>query len=230
MAQSRTASILLAAASATAVCNAQTPVAAGPLVINGSAASGGVATLDVARRVLITCLGNETGHTFTVTGTDRGGNPQRELIAGPNVGSAYSVFDYKSVTIVSISAAANGGVTVGTNAVASTRWVALDNNLAVFNLGVGVNFAGQTGSVQLEATIDAYDKQAVDSLPIGNGDSSFAGLSSSTFVAPVPFPIGTAITVDSLSQVVTPVRAVRITVASGATVSAVRLTVQQQGL
>ena len=116
----------LAAASATAICASQTP-SAGALTINGSAATGGVATLDTARRVLITCAGNESGKTFTITGTNYNGKTQTETLAGPNATTVQSVLDYKTITSVSISANAAGAVTVGTNGVASSRWVYVDS-------------------------------------------------------------------------------------------------------
>lgn len=227
MAQAQTASILLAAASATAVCASQTPGAAGALTINGGSASSGVATLDVARRVLITAAGNESGKTFTITGTDRSGIPQREVVAGPNTTTGQSVYDYKTVTSVVISAAAAGTITVGTSAVASSRWIVLSDNGPNFNVGYAVAFAGLAGSVTLEGTSDKIDRAAWEASPSGCGDMSAAGLSASTWAAPVAMAIGSAITVDTSAATTVPVRAVRITTASGATSGSIRLTVIQ---
>lgn len=117
----------LASASANAICLSQTPAGAGALTLNGALVSGSVATLDVARRVLITCVGNETGKTFTLTGTSYNDRVQSETLAGPNATTVQSVLDYKTVTSITISAAAAGAITVGTNSVASSRWLRLDN-------------------------------------------------------------------------------------------------------
>lgn len=117
----------LAAASANAICLSQTPAAAGALVLNGATVSGGVATLDNARRVLITCVGNESAKTFTLTGTSYNGKVQSETLTGPNATTVQSALDYKTVTSITISAAAAGAITVGTSAVASSRWLRLDN-------------------------------------------------------------------------------------------------------
>lgn len=117
----------LAAASANAICLSQTPAAAGALTLNGALVSGGIATLDTARRVLITCAGNESAKTFTLTGTSASGNTQTETIAGPNATTAQSVLDYKTITSLTISAAAANAITVGTSGVASSYWVALDS-------------------------------------------------------------------------------------------------------
>ncbi len=231
MAQSRTATIQLAAANAAAVCAAQTPAAAGPLAVNGTNAASGVAVLDVARRVLVTTAANETGKTMTVTGTDRERNPIREVLALPNAGTVFTAQDFLKVTSVVISAAAAGAITVGTSVMASTRWMRLDTMVGVFAATAAVNFAATTASVTVEVTNDQVDKQTVDR-EAGVMDMSFAGLPYSAFVPPAPFSAAgaTAVSADTLAQISTPVRAIRLTVLSGATNGPVRLTVQQAGL
>lgn len=114
----------LATASATSICASQTPTAL--FTINGSLASGGVATLDTARRVLITPAGNESANTFTVNGTNASGVPQTEIIAGQNATAFYTNLDFKTVTSITLASAASGAITVGTNSVASSAWVRLD--------------------------------------------------------------------------------------------------------
>lgn len=113
---------------------------AGALVLNGSLAtttttgntySGTpitvtVATLDQPRRVLFTSSGNDSNKTFTITGTDWNNNPVSEVLTGANAASVYTVFDYKTVTSVTISATSAGNVSIGTNGVASSRPVFLD--------------------------------------------------------------------------------------------------------
>lgn len=113
----------LAAASANNIATAQTPAGAGALTLNGALVANGVAILDALRRVLITT--SDTTHTFTITGLSPTGTLLSEsfLIAG---GSTYSVLDYARVTSITISGAATGAVTVGTNGIASTPWVRLD--------------------------------------------------------------------------------------------------------
>lgn len=85
------------------------------------------ATLDEARRVLFTFAGNETGKTLTITGTDRYGNPISEAVAGVNTATASTVQDFKTVTSISISAAAAGAIIVGTSGVAASDWVRFDD-------------------------------------------------------------------------------------------------------
>lgn len=113
----------LAAASANNIALSQTPGAAGALTLNGSLVVAGVAILDNPRRVLITTA--DTTHTFTVTGATPTGSVISEVV-GPITTSAYTVQDFKAVTSVVINAAATAAVTVGTNGIASTPWVRLD--------------------------------------------------------------------------------------------------------
>ncbi len=85
-----------------------------------------VATLDTPRRVLFTTSANESTKTVTVTGTDYNGTPVTEVLALTNVGTSYTNLDFKTVKAISINTAAAGAITVGTNNVASTMWVRLD--------------------------------------------------------------------------------------------------------
>src|SRR5580704_10734052 len=87
----------LATASANNVALSQSP-GAGAITLNGSTVSGGVATLDIQRRVIITSGGNDTGINFTVTGTNSAGFPISDTFAGANVGAAQSNLDFLTVT------------------------------------------------------------------------------------------------------------------------------------
>jgi len=114
----------LTSASANNICTSQTPTTS--FTINGSLASGGVATLDNPRRVLFTPAGNESANTFTVNGTAANGTPQTEVIAGTNATAFYTNLDFKTVTSITLASSAAGAITVGTNTIASTPWVRLD--------------------------------------------------------------------------------------------------------
>lgn len=116
----------LATADADGIALAQALGAAGPLTLNGVLASGGVATLDVARRVALTSVGNDSARTWTVTGTARDGLPQSETLAAANAGAVGTALDYKTVTKISLDGAAAGNVSAGTSATASSGWARLD--------------------------------------------------------------------------------------------------------
>ena len=116
----------LATASANAICLSQTPAAAGALTLNGALVVSGVAVMDNPRRVLITAAGNESAKTFTIVGTNYANAPVTETSTGPNATTAQSVLDYKTVTSITISAAAAGAITVGTSGVGGSKWVVFD--------------------------------------------------------------------------------------------------------
>ncbi len=85
-----------------------------------------VATMDVPRRVIIVAAANESTKTFTITGTDYSGSVVSETLTGLSASTGVSVLSYATVTSVTISAAATGAITVGTNTIADSAWVRFD--------------------------------------------------------------------------------------------------------
>lgn len=131
----------LAVASASNIAQTQTPGAAGPLTLNGTTVVGGVAVLDTPRRVLWTTTGNEVGKTLVLVGTTFGGQVATETLAGVNNSTVASVLDYASVASANISAAAAAAMTLGTNGVAGSSWVRMDD-WALASIALQVNVTG----------------------------------------------------------------------------------------
>lgn len=137
----------LAAASANNIALTQTPTSGTALTLNGSTVSGGVATLDSARRVLLT-FGNEvSARTLVLTGTNETGITIQETLAVASGGGSTvaSVQDYLTIT----SAVPAGGgwsaaVTLGTNTTGSTPWKIVSGN--VVPVEIGLNLFLSTGS------------------------------------------------------------------------------------
>lgn len=102
----------------------------------------GTATLDVARRVIITSGGNDLAITFTLSGTDINGSVISEAITGASGAAASSVLSYKTVTSLSASAALATTVTVGTNTVADSAFVRFDNLAAMSQVAIQVDGTG----------------------------------------------------------------------------------------
>lgn len=102
-------------ADADGVTSAQLLAAAGNLTLDGPSVSGGVAVLDVPRNFTLTvATTNQSGVTFTVTGTDVYGNTMVETLAGPNNNTVAGKKAFKTITQVAASAAvATNGVSVG---------------------------------------------------------------------------------------------------------------------
>lgn len=103
------------AADADGVCTSQTPAGGGSqtLTIDGAKADGGVATFTAARFVTVTSVADESGRTFTITGTDVHGDAQTESITGVNAGLATGTKYFRTVTEVAVDDDTTGAVTVG---------------------------------------------------------------------------------------------------------------------
>ncbi len=142
----------LAAASANTVAQSQTGTANTALVLNGASATGGVATLDMPRRIGITSVGNDSGNSFTIKGTNWSGAPVTELLVGGNASSVQSVLDYATVTSVTPTNATAAAVTVGTTATASSQWARLDEE-GIPQTSIQATVSG-TVTATLQQTLD----------------------------------------------------------------------------
>ena len=89
------------------------------LTIGGALTSGGSVTLSHGRIVTILSAGDDSGISFTVTGTDVNSDAQTESITGANAGTATGSKYF--LTISGISAVGNpaGNVSAGVNASAA---------------------------------------------------------------------------------------------------------------
>lgn len=140
----------LASADADGIAQAQQPAAT--FTLNGALVSGGVAQLGAPRRVLITTTADETGVTFTVTGTNRSGDVLSEALAGVNNTTTYTALDFYTVTSVINSAALAGNVTIGTNGIGGSPWVRLDD-YAPHGVAIQCTVSG-TVNYTLQQTLD----------------------------------------------------------------------------
>ena len=95
----------------------------GSTTIRGNA----VSTQDKPRRVIFTSSGNDSGVTITIVGTTHGKAPATETVTGANATTASTVLDYLTITSVSVSGATAGTMSVGTNGIAGSPWVAFDS-------------------------------------------------------------------------------------------------------
>ena len=133
----------------------QTPSAGGAqeLTITGALASGGVATLNHGHRIDIYGGSNESGRTFTVTGTDFRGNTITEAITGPNATTASGSSYFKTVTSVSVDADTAGAVEVGVSGLSSSDWYILDQYKSPFNVSIAV-VVSDTATYTMQHTFD----------------------------------------------------------------------------
>lgn len=187
------------AGSANNIALAQTPAGAGAFSLNGSTVTAGVATLDAARRVILTSLGNDGSRAFTVYGTNRSGATQLETITGGSGTAVQSLFDYKTVTKITTDAATASNVTAGTNAVGSGTWHLVDRNVTPVNVSLAVVLVSGSQTSAIEYTYDD---------PNGLVPSNSAS-------PPNVFTLLSGIAATSDTALTKPVVAVRSTVSSG---------------
>ncbi len=112
-----------------------------------------VATLDVARQVLFTSAGNDSGITFALAGTDWAGSPISETITGANTSTAVSVLDYLTITSITTSGAVASTLTVGTNGVAGSPWVRFDDFAAAAQVAIQATVSG-TANYSIQTTME----------------------------------------------------------------------------
>lgn len=147
----------LTASSANNISLSQSLAGAGALLINGAAASGGVATLDTQRRVTLASAGNDAGITWTVIGTNDNGSQIKDVFAGVNnPGIAQSNLDFKTVISITASGATASTVTAGTSTVGSTPWQLFSDTINTPNLSVNYQLVSGTQNASVEYTYDAF--------------------------------------------------------------------------
>lgn len=185
----------LVASAVGAICAAQTPAGAGNLLINGSLASGGVATMAAQQKIGFTSAGNIAAVVFTITGTDDQNRTISETVTGVNANTVQTVLDYRTVTSIANSAALAAAVTVDTVGTGASSVVPLDQFITAFNVTVAVEVSG---------VVNYTVQQTIDNIFSGPGPFNW------TSVAALQ-----AQTTNQQANLTAPVRAVRIVNNSG---------------
>ena len=85
------------------------------LTIGGALADSGSCTFNSGRVVTILSAGDDSGISFTVTGTDVNGDSQTESITGANAGTATGSKYFKTVTAIAAVGDPAGDVSAGIN-------------------------------------------------------------------------------------------------------------------
>ncbi len=142
----------LATVDADGICQAQSAAGAGALTLNGALVTGGVAIMDYARQIGIGSANNDSGITFTLTGTDNDDKALSEVVTGPNATTVESTGYFKTITSVVVSGATVGDVQVGTVDEVLTQTIPLDRASAQ-TATIGVDITG-TINYTVEYTFD----------------------------------------------------------------------------
>ena len=153
----------LAAADADGIAETQTPAAAGALTLDGALVASGVAVLGTGRtqrRVLITAAADDSGRTFTITGTDGYGRTITESVTGPNATTASSTLNFQTVTSVTVDAGTAGAITVGTSGVGESVIRPMNLYQTPVNISLGFTVSG-TVNYTVQHTFDnAFQKDS----------------------------------------------------------------------
>lgn len=213
----------LGAASASNIAASQTPVSGTPLTLNGALVTGGVATLDTPRRILLT-FGNEASNrTLVLSGTNGSGTPITEVLAVAS-GAGATVASLQDFATVTSAVPAGGGwtapVTLGTNTVGATIWFVPNYQQQVQNIGVETELVSGAANWSVETTQN--DPRA----PISIYQPGY----STAPPVPTAFAWPGLTNVDASTQGVinSPVLGVRLTMLSGT--GLVRMTLLPAGL
>lgn len=206
--------ITLTAASANAIALSQKPAAGGVqnLTINGALATAGVATLDTDRRILITSSTNDSTIIFTITGTNRYGMVT-ETVTGVNT-TAYTVYDYETITSITVDTNTAGNITVGTNGVASTAWVPCDMDSNPFSISVWTSISsGASLTYTIECTPIVLTNQPTSMNPYTVSDNNFFNVPS-RYIYPTDDLTMVAASTSLKSNFAYPTDGVRLTINS----------------
>lgn len=166
----------LTAQSANNIATSQSLGAAGPLTLNGSLASGGVATItNQPQRIGIHSNGNDSALTWTVTGTNWSGSTISETLAGGSSSTVNTVLSYATVTSIVGSAATASTVTVGTTGVGDSPWLFFDE-WANATLGMQFKVTGTVNYTLFLTYDDPNDYAFPTVVSAVNWDSSGSGV------------------------------------------------------
>jgi hypothetical protein len=108
--------------------------------LDGVFVKDGIASFDGTSHIIeFAQASDETGRTYTITGTDSRGVVITESVAG-SVGTASSTKYFKTITSITIDANSAGAIEVGTSGLACSDWV-LFNREKEINIGLGVQIS-----------------------------------------------------------------------------------------
>jgi hypothetical protein len=128
----------------------QTPSGAGDLTLT--------ANLEQGEATLIGIYGgsDESGKTFTVTGTDANSRVMTEVITGPNATTTYGAKYFKTVSKIAVSAATTGAVEAGVSIYTSASKI-LRSNWRSSDYGVGFGCVISIGGAMTYTVQHTFD-------------------------------------------------------------------------
>ena len=136
------------------VAASQSP-GAGAITINGTLASGGVATLGAAQLITLVSGGNDTGITFTINGTDEEGAAQSESLAGASGGTATSLKYFKTVTSITHTGTVATTLSSGNAVTALSPAFKFYRQISPARIAVGISLVSGSATYTLQDNFTA---------------------------------------------------------------------------
>lgn len=176
--------VLTTSAAAVNSISASASPGAGAIVIDGTLASGGVATLAAAHLPTLVSGGNDTGITFTVTGTDSDGRSQTESIVGANAGTKTLTKYFKTVTSITHTGSVAGTLSVGHAIDSVSNTYRPTNNISPMAIGIGIVLSSGTATYKVQ---HSYQNGATShpTLWFDNAAGAKTASSEATYSTPV---------------------------------------------
>lgn len=165
------------------IAEAQTLAGAGPVDLDGVFVDDGVAVIpDDPQFVIIGSTGDDSGVTFTITGTDGNGAAIEEDLAGSNGDIAQSVLAYASVTSIVSDDATDGDIVVGIRQSGySTSFVLLDLSIAPQDVGIQMTISlEESANYSYQFTLDDMNRTAEQMVDVFWSDGLSFALPTST--------------------------------------------------
>lgn len=176
-------SVAPTAVTANSVCASQSP-GAGAILINGTLASGGVATLGAAQLIRLTSGGDDSGITFTFAGTDSDGRSQTEVVAGTNAGNSDTTKYFKTITGITASGAVATTIVAGNLIDSVSNTVRPNLNTSPIAIGIGVILVSGTATYKVQHSYQD-GTSAHPTLWFDNSAGAKTASSEATYSAPV---------------------------------------------
>jgi hypothetical protein len=171
------------AASAVSICASQSP-AEDAIVIDGSLATDGVATVGAAQLITLVSGGDDSDITFTIAGTDSDGRSQSETVTGANAGTATSTKYFKTVTGITQSGSVATTLTSGNTIASVSNTVRPTMNVSPIAIGIGVILVSGTATYKVQ---HSYQNGASShpTLWFDNSAGAKTASSEATYATPV---------------------------------------------
>ena len=179
------------------IAELQTIASATTMTLDGALVSGGIATMAEAQIITIDSVGNDSGITFAVAGTDADGATHTETVTGGNAGAVTTTAYFKTVISITTSGATADDVKVGPLAANGmvTKSIPVNWRQSPFNMSLSAEELLDGGTASAQYTVDDPTASYTNSYSDDANWQNVVGL--------------TTVTTSDDSNIAFPVRAVR---------------------